>query len=77
MGKGFAMVEQEILQYKEMIIGSVQVLNNFSRENAANHEEVNENIGRIIAEVRRVNEHCEKMNDVALEMWQSVAYFKR
>lgn len=66
-----------LLQYKEMIIGSVQELNNFSRENAANHEEVNENIGQIIAEVQRVNEHCKKMNDMALEMGQSVAYFKR
>lgn len=66
-----------LLQYKEMITGSVQELNNFSRENAANHEEVNENIGQIIAEVQRVNEHCKKMNDMALEMGQSVAYFKR
>ncbi len=66
-----------LLQYKETIIGNVQELNNFSRENAANHEEVNNNIGQIIAEVQRVNEHCKKMNDMALEMGQSVAYFKR
>lgn len=68
---------EHLLQYKETIVGNVQELNNFSRENAANHEEVNENIEQIITEVQRVNEHCRKMNDMAMEMGQSVAYFKR
>lgn len=68
---------EHLLQYKETVIGNVQELNSFSRENAADQEEVNENIGQIIAEVQRVNEHCRKMNDMAREMGQSVAYFKR
>lgn len=68
---------EHLLQYKETIIGNVQELNSFSRENAADQEEVNENIGQIIKEVQRVNEHCRKMNDMAREMGQSVAYFKR
>lgn len=68
---------EHLLQYKETVIGNVQELNSFSRENAADQEEVNENIGQIIKEVQRVNEHCRKMNDMAREMGQSVAYFKR
>lgn len=67
---------EHLLQYKETIIGNVQELNNFSKENAANHEEVYENIGQIIAEVQRVDEHCRKMDDMALQMGQSVAYFR-
>lgn len=67
---------EHLLQYKETITGNVQELNNFSKENAANHEEVNENIGQIIAEVQRVDEHCRKMDDMALKMGQSVAFFR-
>lgn len=65
-----------LLQYKETIIGNVQELNSFSKQNAANHEEVNENIGQIIAEVQRVDEHCGKMDDMAQKLGQSVSYFR-
>ncbi len=67
---------EHLLRYKETVVGNVRELGGFSQENAANHEEVNENIEQIIAGVQRVNEHCRKMNEMAREMNQSVSYFK-
>ncbi len=68
---------EHLLQYTETVVGNVRELSGFSEKNAANHEEVNENIEQIIAQVQRVNEHCRKMNDMAREMGQSVSYFKK
>ena len=64
-----------LANYKEKVIENVQDLSAISQENAASNEEVNANINEIIAEVRTVNENCEKMNRMALDLEESVSYF--
>lgn len=61
--------------YKEKVIENVQDLSAISEENSASNEEVNANICEIITEVQTVNENCEKINDVARELENSVSYF--
>jgi len=39
------------------------------------NQEVSANVTEIISEVQMVNEHCEKMNDMAGKLEESVAYF--
>ena len=64
-----------LANYKEKVIENIQDLSAISQENAASNEEVNANINEIIAEVRTVNENCEKMNRMALDLEESVSYF--
>lgn len=64
-----------LANYKEKVIENVQDLSAISQENATSNEEVNANINEIIAEVRTVNENCEKMNRMALDLEESVSYF--
>ncbi len=61
--------------YKEKVIDHVQSLSAISEENTASNEEVNENINEIMSEVQTVNLNCEKMNQIAHELEESVAYF--
>lgn len=61
--------------YKENIIQNVHTLSAICEENTANNEEVNANIFEIIEEVKVVNDNCEKMNDMAKELEESVSYF--
>jgi len=60
---------------KEKVIEDVQSLSAISEENAASNQEVSANIAEIISEVQLVNDHCEKMNEMAGKLEESVAYF--
>lgn len=60
---------------KEKVIENVQNLSAISEENYASNEEVSANVGEIIEEVNLVNENCGKMNRMAQELDESVAYF--
>lgn len=64
-----------LTNYKENVIEDVQSLSAISEENAASNQEVSANVTEIISEVQTVNEHCEKMNDMAGKLEESVAYF--
>ena len=64
-----------LTKYKENVIEDVQSLSAISEENAASNQEVSANVTEIISEVQTVNEHCEKMNDMAGKLEESVAYF--
>ena len=64
-----------LTNYKENVIEDVQSLSAISEENAASNQEVSANVTEIISEVQMVNEHCEKMNDMAGKLEESVAYF--
>ena len=73
--KAIAGKTENLTDSKEKVIENVQSLSAISQENAASNQEVSSNVTEIIAEVQRVNEHCEKMNDMAGKLEQSVAYF--
>ncbi len=73
--KTIAEKTDNLTQYKEKVIENVQSLSAISEENAASNQEVGANITEIISEVQLVNEHSEKMNDVAGKLEESVAYF--
>jgi len=64
-----------LANYKENVVEDVQSLSAISEENAASNQEVSANVTEIISEVQMVNEHCEKMNDMAGKLEESVAYF--
>ena len=64
-----------LAKYKETVIENIQELSVISEENSASNGEVNENICKIISEVQEVNKYCEKMNDMAHELEESVSYF--
>lgn len=73
--KAIAEKTENLSDYKEHIIENVQGLSAISEENTASNEEVNANIMEIMAEVQLVNENCEKMNNMAGVLEESVAYF--
>ncbi len=60
---------------KEKVIEDVQSLSAISEENAASNQEVSANVAEIISEVQLVNEHCQKMSEMAGRLEESVAYF--
>lgn len=64
-----------LTEYKEKVIGNVQSLSAISEENAASNQEVNANVSEILSEVQMVNDNCEKMNEMAKELEESVSYF--
>lgn len=64
-----------LTNYKNNVVDNVQILGGISEETASSSLEVSANIERIISGVEEVNEHCEKMNSMACELQQSVAYF--
>lgn len=66
---------ENLTDYKERVIENVYSLSAISEENTASNEEVNANIFEIIAEVKSVNDNCERMNEMAKELETSVAYF--
>lgn len=66
---------ENLSEYKESIIENVQGLSAISEENTASNEEVSVNIMEIMAEVQLVNDNCEKINHMAGELEESVAYF--
>lgn len=64
-----------LTDYKERVIENVQSLSAISEENSASNEEVHANISEITTEVQIVSENCERMNFMAKELENSVAYF--
>lgn len=74
--KAIAEKTEYLSDYKAKVIEDVQGLSAISEENAASSEEVNANVCEIIAEVQSVNTNCEKMNEMAKELEESVSYFK-
>lgn len=64
-----------LTNYKNNVIDNVQALGGISEETASSSQEVSANIEQIINGVEEVNEHCEKMNSMAFELQESVAYF--
>ena len=75
--KAIAEKTDNLTDSKEKVIEDVQSLSAISEENAASNQEVSANVTEIIAEVQMVNEHCEKMNDMAGKLEESVAYFHK
>ncbi len=67
---------EHLNHYKEKVIDNVQNLSAISEENAASNEQVNANVSEIISEVQAVNEDCEKMDQMAFELKESVSYFQ-
>lgn len=74
--KAIAEKTEYLTDYKAKVIEDVQGLSAISEENAASSEEVNANVCEIITEVQNVNNNCEKMNEMAKELEDSVSYFK-
>lgn len=74
--KSIAEKTDNLTNYKENVIENVQSLSAISEENAASNQEVSANVTEIISEVQMVNEHCEKMNEMAGKLEESVAYFR-
>ena len=64
-----------LTDYKERVIEKMQALSVISEESAENSQQVNDNIREIIAEVGEVNHNCEKINDMAGILKESVSYF--
>ena len=73
--KAIAEKTDNLTDSKEKVIEDVQSLSAISEENAASNQEVSANVTEIISEVQLVNEHCEKMNEMAGKLEESVAYF--
>ena len=73
--KAIAEKTDNLTDSKEKVIEDVQSLSAISEENAASNQEVSANVTEIIAEVQMVNEHCEKMSEMAGKLEESVAYF--
>ena len=73
--KNIADKTDNLTSNKEKVIENVQNLSAISEENYASNEEVSANVGEIIEEVNLVNENCAKMNHMAQELDESVAYF--
>ena len=65
-----------LTNYKEKVIENVQSLGAISQQNAASSEQVSANIGDIIGEFQMVNNHCEKMNEMAKNLEEAVTYFR-
>jgi len=65
-----------LTNYKEKVIENVQSLGAISQQNAASSEQVSANIGDIIDEFQMVNNHCEKMNEMAKNLEEAVTYFR-
>lgn len=62
--------------YKEKVIENVQGLSAISEQNAASNQEVNAIVNEIMTQIQSVSGSCEKMNHMAQELRESVAYFK-
>ncbi len=73
--RGIAEKTDNLTKYKEIVMDSVRELNIISEQNSAGNEEVNHNVDRIISEVQLVNEHCDRMNQMAGELENAVSYF--
>lgn len=73
--KAIAEKTENLTESKEKVIDAVQSLSAISEENAASNQEVGANVTEIISEVQKVNAHCEKMNNMAGKLEESVAYF--
>ena len=73
--KAIAEKTDNLTKYKEKVIESVRELSVISERNSASNEEVNNNVGKITSEVQLVNEHCDKMNQMAMELKSAVSYF--
>lgn len=62
--------------YKERVIENVQGLSAISEQNAAGNQEVNANINEIMTQIQSVYDNCEKMNQMAEELKESVDFFR-
>lgn len=73
--KSIAEKTDNLTSHKGRVINNVQSLSSISQKNAESSEEVSKNILEIITEVQEVNENCEKINNMAGELRESVSYF--
>lgn len=73
--KAIAEKTDNLTKYKEKVIESVRELSIISERNSASNQEVNSNVGKITSEVQLVNEHCDKMNQMSMELKSAVSYF--
>lgn len=73
--KAIAAKTDNLTEYKEKVIENVQDLSAISEQTAASSQEVSDNVENIIAEVHKVNENCEIMNNMAKDLEVAVAYF--
>ena len=73
--KSIAEKTDNLTSHKGRVINNVQTLSAISQKNAESSEEVSKNILEIITEVQEVNENCEKINNMAGELRESVSYF--
>ncbi len=74
--KSIAEKTEHLTNYKERVIANVQGLSAISEQNAASNQEVCENVYEIMSAVQMVNTNCDKMNEMAGELEESVAYFR-
>jgi len=70
-----ALKTENLTKYKENVIDNVQNLSAFSEENTASNEEVTHDVGEMLLEIQKVSDYCEQMNQMALELDESMAYF--
>lgn len=73
--KSIAEKTDNLTSHKGRVINNVQALSSISQKNAESSEEVSKNVLEIITEVQEVNENCEKINNMAGELKESVSYF--
>lgn len=66
---------EHLTNYKERVIEKVQALRAVSVENAEGSRDVDVNVRQIIAEVDEVSDNCEKINDMAGVLKESVSFF--
>lgn len=73
--KSIAEKTDNLTSHKGRVINNVQALSSISQKNAESSEAVSKNVLEIITEVQEVNENCEKINNMAGELKESVSYF--
>lgn len=73
--KSIAERTEYLTNYKERVIEKIQALSTVSVENAEGSRHVDVNVREIIAEVSEVNDNCEKLNEMAGILKESVSFF--
>lgn len=66
---------ENLNHYKDSIIRNVQVLTEIHKVNSADSREVTDNILEISESVKIVNHQCDRMNGMATDLKESVAFF--
>lgn len=73
--KAIAERTEHLTKYKERVIEKIQALSAVSVENAEGSRDVDTNVREIIAEVGEVSVNCERLNDMAGILKESVSFF--